>query len=270
MPLKNILTAIRTPSLAIEYVGWRAKKLFGKESPTRMLGGGVVVGDFVNFSEYHSVKGFVLEDELAFWTTYPFSEGSIIDIGANIGVVSILLAKRFANETVHAVEPNPATLEALTSNLRRNKLTNVKVHKVAVSDKDGTVHFNADGIDRGRASIVLESGENVVNVPCTKLDTLVRTNNISAVSILKVDVEGFEYSVFKGAHELLTSKQAPLVYFEVCPSLSISRGFAPDAAGLLLREYGYRLYSILPGGRLEEKRSESGQPDYENLIARKS
>jgi hypothetical protein len=70
--------------------------------------------------------------------------------------------------------------------------------------------------------------------------------------MLKVDVEGHELSVFRGADNVLLKNRPRVVYFEVCPPLARSAGFAPQAAAAMLLELGYALYRVRGDGSLRQ------------------
>jgi hypothetical protein len=67
---------------------------------------------------------------------------------------------------------------------------------------------------------------------------------------LKVDVEGYEASVFQGAQKLLSEQRVGVVFFESCPALTRSAGFDPLTPSQMLLDYGYALYRVNADGEL--------------------
>ena len=120
---------------------------------------------------------------------------TFLDVGAWYGPYTYYLSKRFA--FVHAFEPNPAVVADLIA-LKRN---NVMVHPVAVSDVSGTATFYLSGLGRGtegESSLIGDSGNSSntsIEVSTLSIDSL----SIQDVDLIKIDVEGHEEAVVRGA-----------------------------------------------------------------------
>jgi len=132
---------------------------------------------------------------------------SYVDVGANIGQLVIEGALAVGKSgTVFAFEGHPRTACWLRENLDLNGLQRVRVAQLAVGDRCGWVTFSdmaADDINR-----VTKSGGGIP-VPMVTLDAIVGE---ASISLLKVDVEGWEEVVFRGARALLS--RVRFVYFE--------------------------------------------------------
>lgn len=246
----NSARLARDPAMLGEYLGWIVSLVRTGGNPSRRLLDGIEVGHFVNFSEYHSIPAFINAAERCFFERSSFGAGPIIDVGANIGLVSLLLARRFPDRAIHAFEPNPTTFETLEANLARNGATKVSCHRYAVSDTDGTVMFDNDPVKRGTASISRNSGGNVAAVPAKMLDTFVTEHGIDTISLLKIDVEGYETLVLGGARRILDEIRPSAIYFEVCPVLTERAGFSATEPARMLIEAGYDLRRLTDGGVL--------------------
>ena len=96
----------------------------------------------------------------------------------------------------------------------------------------------------------------MVQGSCTTLDQFAARQQIDQIALLKVDVEGYETLVFQGAEQLLKAKQIQMVYYEVCPALSIRAGFTPEAASERLQASGYQLFRLDEHGQLQVARLE--------------
>jgi FkbM family methyltransferase len=126
---------------------------------------------------------------------------NVIDIGAFIGTHTMALSdiSKKGNGKVYAFEPQPWACLNIKENLKKNKIKNVKVYNIALSDKIGTIQFCSDST--GGSSICTErskklnSWNNVYNVKMKPLDKY----NFKNISIIKIDVEGHELSVLNGA-----------------------------------------------------------------------
>lgn len=123
-----------------------------------------------------------------------------LDIGANLGLHTYLLARH--SRTVHAFEPNPIPLRIL----RKVADKNVEVHPMAVSDRTGEADLTVWKSRKGWTSngAHLDSRETdhrtvTLKVPCTRLDDLV----CGDIGFIKIDVEGHELAVLKGAEHTI-------------------------------------------------------------------
>jgi FkbM family methyltransferase len=158
--------------------------------------------------------------------------GVFVDVGANVGAYS-LVASEQPRARVLAYEPHPATFALLQENLRRNERTNVLASCAAVGDEVGTLSISDTP---GSSTTHIATGEEgaVIKVPVVRLDVELERRELIADAI-KIDVEGFEYQVLRGAGDALS--RATLVFVEV-NGLSDLRGTGRDAIFALLRDAG--------------------------------
>lgn len=166
-----------------------------------------------------------------------------VDIGANVGFYTIHLAKKARRGMVHSFEPVPLNYQVLALNVLTNGLSNVVMNNFAVGDTDGEANFciARDGafsslVDTGRRIIVETAKTQVM-----KLDSYCSESKLPRIDILKVDVEGAELAVIRGAAELLAdSERRPrLVMLELFePMLRQLGGSILEVQGLMQR-HGY-------------------------------
>lgn len=142
--------------------------------------------------------------------------GAVLEIGANIGTHTVPMAKLLAsqNRSLIAFEPQPVIFQNLCANLALNALANVTAWPNACSDCRGTVYFRrpdyvASG-NFGGVSMSTDSAHGDIAVPCVDLDSFVATD---PVSLMKIDVEGFELNVLRGAAQLI-ARSRPVLYVE--------------------------------------------------------
>ena len=149
----------------------------------------------------------------------------VVDVGANIGAFSLYQAITKHAERVIAFEPSPQVFPRLLKNVELNGLGNVTAINAAVGDMAGLLSFS-----EGRMSMnghVSESGP--LKVPCVTLDGELR--DIPRIDILKIDTEGYEAQVLRGASDVLTRTQRIAVELhypserEEIDSLVLSQGF---------------------------------------------
>ncbi len=174
---------------------------------------------------------------------------TMIDIGANAGFHALCAASTFS--TVHAFEPVPQTAARLAANIARSELASrVRLHEVALSDREGTVSMRVEAGHCGANRIDSAAGTEGVAVPMTTLDAEARRSGIEAVDLIKIDVEGHERSVIAGGRELL-ERDRPRIVVEL-GSIERYRGFRAELPK------GYRAFvprrdgRVLPLARLEE------------------
>ncbi len=130
----------------------------------------------------------------------------VADIGAHIGFMTMVLSRRVgANGQILSVEPSPPSVAQLRRNVELNHLTNVKVIQVAISDSTGEAQFSI--LPFATTSHIVsglgensEAGATMVSVPLTRLDDLVfGPGGSGGIDVVKIDVEGHEGAVLRGA-----------------------------------------------------------------------
>jgi FkbM family methyltransferase len=123
--------------------------------------------------------------------------GCVVDVGANVGAFSLYQSIGKHAERVIAFEPSPQVFLRLAKNIEINGLKNVQAVNAAVGDKTGVLSFS-----EGRMSAncrVSETGS--IKVACVRLDDELR--DVPSIDILKIDTEGYETNVLRGASETL-------------------------------------------------------------------
>jgi FkbM family methyltransferase len=173
----------------------------------------------------------------------------VFDIGANIGRWTLqFLARSQARQfTVHAFEPVSATAEIFRKNVSH---PNVILNQKALSDKAGTAQIAVEKEGAGTNAIVPDSRQPVKyreTVELTTVDDYCRLNGITQIGLLKVDAEGYDLFVLRGAKEMLGQKRIRVVQFEYNHRWIWSRAFLMDAFELA-GQTGYRLGKVTRHG----------------------
>lgn len=128
-----------------------------------------------------------------------------VDIGANVGHYT-LLAAGICNAEVIAFEPIPSTFSKLEKKLELNNLSQkVAAYNIAISEEDSILNFTKD--NNVMNSIALNHETDVVKVQVKKLDNI--------PTLLKINVEGYEYFVLKGGTNLLKSEKLKYIIIEL-------------------------------------------------------
>ena len=138
-----------------------------------------------------------------------------IDVGANIGLFTVPLARAVGSRgRVIAIEPDAENLARLEANLRLNRLANVLVERVAAGDRDGEAELHLANDPAFHSTAVVYDGRGIgraLRVPVTRLDTIWMRLGRPAVSVIKIDVEGGEAAVLRGAEALLRETRPALL-----------------------------------------------------------
>lgn len=196
---------------------------------------------------------------------------TLIDVGANVGMFSVPGAKKVANGTVLAFEPSRWTHARLCENLKINGVTNVKALRYALGDHTGevTLQLNARGKDGlntiGRPAHPDSQIVSSEKVQLTTLDECLRQEGIRSAEVMKVDAEGAELFIFRGARDLLSRSDAPLILYESC-LLTEGFDYHPVEQMWLLQKHGYELFLLdSQSGRISHARE--GRAYDSNVIA---
>ncbi|MES2005203.1 MAG: FkbM family methyltransferase [Bacteroidota bacterium] len=153
------------------------------------------------------------------------ADGAILDIGANIGITAVLLARRHRNATIYAFEPVPENCKTLQRVIAFYRLNNVVILPMALGKESGYLDMVIPEIGGARMqglSHVAETGTEIhgklaghtFSVPVEKLDNVSSFEALSHISAIKIDVENYELFVLQGGSALL-QKHRPLVFCEL-------------------------------------------------------
>jgi FkbM family methyltransferase len=191
------------------------------------------------------------ESELNYLETI-LSEGqTFVDAGANLGIYT-LVACRIVGPSgrVIAFEPSLQSFPTLKENILLNGFTNVQAFRIALSDKTGEA-FLYHGDDPGKNSLGSDpcgepEGETVTTL---SLEEAVQQASIERVDVIKMDVEGAELLVLRGANKIVTSYR-PIVLFEINAEACGRLGLSPHGAWDLLATLDYEFFVLKQDGSL--------------------
>jgi FkbM family methyltransferase len=177
------------------------------------------------------------------------SPGSrVIDVGANIGVYALPWAAINADVTVHCFEPNPAVRSRLARNVALNRLTaRIRLHTEALSDHAGTATlYGNDDMSSLNKGVYTGARQAVpTEVPLARLDDIFDIEG-PPLSLMKIDVQGHELEVLRGAHAVI-SRHRPVLILEHEDDLYLSASEASERKtdlSKLLSRLGYETLYI--------------------------
>lgn len=173
-----------------------------------------------------------------------------IDVGANIGYFTLLGAKLVGLQgRVVSIEASTSTMRHLKANIARNHFDNrIRCVHAAASDSEGTVIlYEGQKGNIGSASIVRAEGQASEEVRSASLEKLLEPNEIESARIIKIDVEGAEWLVFRGMQPLLSRLRADAeIVMEINPELSEA-----DRVVELLARGGWNAYALMSPHTME-------------------
>jgi len=168
----------------------------------------------------------------------------VFDVGTNIGTISNWFANR--TQHVHGFEPHPDNLQMTNDQIVLRKTTNITLSQLALGSEPGTLQLHVKSF-HGHHSL----GDTSVSPTVEKIDVEVETvdrycasNGIERIDFLKIDVEGFEEDVLRGATTMLKNKNVGLVLFEVRRTILESIGKKGEDIFALLMEQGYNVFTL--------------------------
>lgn len=146
-------------------------------------------------------------------------DGSVIvDVGANIGTTAMLMSRIVPQSRIIAIEPTPAGFACLKENVEANKLSNCTIIQAAAGDHLGTTLFHQSNYIAGSHIVTSEhptirEEAHAIKVDICTIDSIVERESLERVDFIKIDVEGFEPGVLRGAERTI-EKFNPIVFVE--------------------------------------------------------
>ena len=180
----------------------------------------------------------------------------VVDIGANIGLFSVIAATRVGESgSVIAFEPEPENYALLKKNIEKNKLKNVTLYQKAVADKPGQLTLHIYDANKGKHSLV----KDVTDAPGFNSDVLVEVVQLDTVlgekhirpNIIKMDIEGAESLALLGMESALAS--CTILFMEFTPDSVRKVGHDPETVLKKLEKQGFGLFRINEKERKKER-----------------
>lgn len=127
----------------------------------------------------------------------------IIDIGANVGSVSLYLGKKYPFLKIYAFEAHPINYMNLVKNIENNNIKNIECYNLAVSSNDTDIlKITLNPNNTGSSSLFKISENDKINtceVKTISLDTIIENNKINKIKFLKIDCEGSEFDILENS-----------------------------------------------------------------------
>lgn len=172
--------------------------------------------------------------------------GMFLDGGANIGSISLPIARMRPDVTIISVEGDPEIAAILRHNVEANNITNIEVINALLGREDHSrqTFYKAPDHKFGMGSLGNHFGGDGQSLETRSIDGILADRN-GSITVIKLDIEGAEVIALSGALDTLTTIPAPTVVFEYQPwaERAISNQKAGDSQRLLLK-LGYQLYRV--------------------------
>lgn len=172
--------------------------------------------------------------------------GLMVDVGSNYGYFSLLWCGNEPRNTCFSFEASPKNFVAISNNINKNNLSGqITLETTAVSDVIGQIYFDQGPEDQtGWGGIVKEKKDaDLIEIETTTLDAYFANRDIN-IEVLKIDTEGADYLVIKGAINLLKKKKIAHIFWEENMLRAKQLGLNGWEAKVLFNELGYEINQI--------------------------
>jgi FkbM family methyltransferase len=277
---RKIVVAMHNPGMTKSYADWAVHRMLKIPGPYIKVQHNARIGhSWNNFSEYWSYRGLTLGPsnaispkiaDLIESKSHMIGEDSVaFDVGANIGIFTVAFAAA-GYSVVHSFEPVPATFSRLEQNVASNNFeSRIKLNALGIGETVGYAEIVYDWRSPATAHIVGEDAAKGTMISLTTLDHYAESTNIRRIDFLKIDTEGHETSVIRGARRLLSEKRVALILLEWCPELLAKAGSSAEELWQTITEFDYGLHMISQSGKISAQmaRSDLQSIHWDNLIA---
>jgi len=175
--------------------------------------------------------------------------GVAIDVGANVGWHALLMASLVGpTGQVYAFEPNDTTRDRLRAAVEVNRFTQLTIDPRAAADRPGQRGFEAPGagdVWDGTGRLSRDMSRSAHAVECITLDAFAASRRLGRLALIKIDVEGWELAVLRGARQVLQTLR-PAVIFEFDPAYVERSGGTSADLTACLSDAGYALFGLTP------------------------
>ena len=181
---------------------------------------------------------------------------TIFDVGANVGVYSLLASKTNNEAEIHAFEPTPEIYQALQQNIRLNEMQNIQTNQIGVGKSSGEAFLKScrggDSSNEGMNYVGDEASEDSDRpVQIVALDDYCHQKQIQRIDLLKIDIEGGEHDALIGAQSLLKNQAIGCIFMELVEWAANRSGHSTREIKQILQDADYQIYQ-LDGERLVE------------------
>lgn len=166
----------------------------------------------------------------------------VFDIGTNMGETLLNFARLNPSGKIYGFEPVPFLFENAKKNIDLNVFRNIYLNNLAISDQKGSLFFELpQNRNFGSINMSFESTPGSREVKAITIDEFIELNQIDQVDFIKVDVEGFEYKVLRGAVKSI-QKFKPLLFIELIDEYLKRNGNSASQLVQFVSNLGYNVF----------------------------
>jgi len=214
---------------------------------------------FADLYDYNDWKAYwgVREIERERLYALASSAKTVVDIGVNNGWVLLNLARIAQSNKgfVYGFEPFPPTYQRCIRNIEASKISNCKVFNMGCSDKKGELVMISEIATNSGQNRIVGSGELSDSLPTVAVEVVTLDEQLSSagpIDLIKIDVEGFEFHVLKGAKAIL-ERDKPDLFIEIDDKLLKANGTTARELLLYLQnEHNYHLFHATSGASIKD------------------
>jgi FkbM family methyltransferase len=209
------------------------------------------------------------EEELNFIKKILKKDDVFVDIGANVGLFSLIASQVVGNKgLVIAFEPTLITFNRLLENISLNNLNNIQAINCGLSNESGELNFYISDNGYDAWNSFAPSADNklqrTIKVNVSTLDKELKDVDKAKIKLVKIDVEGWEKFVLKGG-EIFFNNYCPIIMVEFTDENTFNAGYSVHEIYDTMVNYGYEWYTIKNGELIKELKRL--YYPYNNLIA---
>jgi FkbM family methyltransferase len=261
---KNLLTVLQTPPMWAALLRWNLMR-----NPSIALPTGSRLGGFETFSEFWGAwQGVPSTREIEFLKDSLPNESVFLDVGANRGVFSLLAADLVIHPRVFAFEPHPTTFKWLKQNFDQTGKDCFTALNLAVSNKAGEVRFSSSNASATNRIVRDDNaGLPTIPVPAITLDQFIGEQQLNRIDLLKIDVEGFEPNVLRGAAQTIQKRIIKRIYLEVCPGNLKTVGSSVEELWNVCTHLGLSFYRLTNSAQVKvHTKKQLALASFENFL----
>lgn len=178
---------------------------------------------------------------------------TIFDIGANIGWYSLNISNKYPNVKIYSFEPIPETFQQLSYNIKLNGNSNIQNFNFGFSDQEKIIEFFVSeytSVSSSAQNLTEENHVKLVECKVVLLDDFTSKRSLH-IDFIKVDVEGAELLVFKGAQETI-KRDSPIIFTEMLRKWSAKFNYHPNDIITFFKNLNYKCYTGITINHLRE------------------
>jgi FkbM family methyltransferase len=227
------------------FIEWKIIRILRIRNYTKQFWGRWFVINYDSFQCMWLYYNYLVDfEEFSLIRDRSKADSVMFDVGANMGFYGLWMSKYTGKDgSIHCFEPSTVTFDRLQKNweLNRNSISaDYRLNNLAIGDfvGDSTISMGKDGENH------LIIGENNATdsqfITMNTIDNYCKSNNISNIDYLKIDIEGFELFALKGAEDMLKNKRIEIIQIEINDTLENSSTGINELLDFI-NSVGYRL-----------------------------